>query len=123
MSGSFVLKSDPNVFVLMDLKSVAMAKRLKMKEDELLYLKSKVNDLKEQLKCEEVTAVAMAERLKMKEDELLYLKSKLNDLEEQLLYFTSQPSYKHKSVYKNIEYQTTSNPRQFTVLLHETTIL
>ncbi|GER47642.1 myosin-6 [Striga asiatica] len=63
---------------------VAMAERVSLKNDELLYLKSKANDLVEQLKCEKNTAVAMAERLKMKEDELLCLKSKANDLEEQL---------------------------------------
>ncbi|GER50034.1 fibrillin-1 [Striga asiatica] len=32
-----------------EVTAVAMAERLKMKEDELLYLKSKVNDLEEQV--------------------------------------------------------------------------
>ncbi|GER33954.1 GRF zinc finger containing protein [Striga asiatica] len=77
---------------------VAMAERLKMKEDELLCLKSKANDLEEQLKCEENTAVAMAERLKMKENELLCLKSKVNDLEKQVQVLSKRNIFRNRIV-------------------------
>ncbi|GER55473.1 myosin heavy chain-related protein [Striga asiatica] len=75
-----------------------MAERLSLKNDELLYLKSKANDLEKQLKCEENTAVAMAERLKMKEDELLCLKSKVNDLEEQVQVLSKRNIFRNRIV-------------------------
>ncbi|GER51860.1 chromosome segregation ATPase, partial [Striga asiatica] len=78
--------------------AVALAERLKMKEDELLCLKSKANDLEEQLKCEENTAVAMAERLKMKEGELLCLKSKVNDLEGKVQVLSKRNIFRNRIV-------------------------